>query len=102
MVLATGYCLKDLRDDNSDIHNQIRMARELNLPFFTIIDRRLSKNEIEEIRKFFSKDNVVKELIIDIGSENSAKIVASEIRHMMECMYPLEDKTIRIVTQDSD
>lgn len=101
VVLATRNYLKDLRNDDSEILTQVSMARELNMPFFVIIDRRLPQSETEEIRKYFSKDNVAKELIVDIGSKNSAIIVASEIRHMMECMYPCGDRTINIVTQDS-
>lgn len=101
IVLATRNYLKDLRNDDREILTQVSMARELNMPFFVIIDRRVSQNDTEEIRKYFSKDNVVKELVVDIGSENSAMIVASEIRHMMECMYPCENRTIDIVTQDS-
>lgn len=101
IVLATRNYLKDLRNDDREILTQISVARELNMPFFVIIDRRMSQNDTEEIRKYFSKDNVVKELVVDIGSENSAMIVASEIRHMMECMYPCEDKAINIVKQDS-
>jgi len=101
IALATKHYLNDLRNNDGDIQTQVSIARELNLPFFIIIDRRLSQSEIEDIRKYFSKDKVVKELLVDIGSENSAKIVSSEIRNMMKCMYPCEEQTIRIVTQDS-
>ncbi len=101
-ALATKNYLNDLRNNDGDIQIQVSIARELNLPFFIIIDRRLSQSEIDEIRKYFSKDKVVKELMVDIGSENSAKIVSSEIRQMMKCMYPCEGQTIEIVTQDSD
>lgn len=102
IVLATKRYLKELKNDDGDILTQVGMARELNMPFFIIIDRRLSQDETYEIRKYFSNDNIIKELIVDIGSENSAGIVASEIRHMMECMYPCEDRKINLVTQDSD
>lgn len=100
IVLGTKNYLKELRIEDSDILIQIKIARELKKPFFIIKDSRLTNDETEEIGKYFSKDNVVKEITVDIGSKLSVMIIASEIRNLMTCMYPGEDKTIDIVTPD--
>lgn len=102
MVLSTKNYLNSLRNYDGDILTQINIARELNKPFFIIIDSRMSQGEIEETRKYFSKDNVIKEVIVDIGSNNSAMIVASEIRQIMRCMYLCGDKTISIASLCDD
>lgn len=102
IILSTKNYLNSLRNNDDDILTQISIARELNKPFFIIQDRRLSQDDTEEIRKYFSKDNVIKEVTVDIGNNNSTRIVASEIRQAMRCMHPCGDKTIGIVTQDSD
>ena len=100
IVLATRGYLKDLKSEDKDIMTQIDMAREMNKPFYIIKDRRLSQKETEEIDKYFSGDRIIKETKADIGSESSARNVASEIKQMMICMFP-ENKGIRLVTQDT-
>lgn len=102
IVLSTKNYLRDLRNDDSDISVQINIARELNKQFFIIKDRRLSQDDIEEIRKYFSNDNIIKEITVDIGNNNSAKIIASEIRDTMACMYPCENGIIGLVTPYQD
>lgn len=99
IVLATKNYLNGIRNADSELLIQATIARELKLPFFIIIDRRLTQDEIENIRKYFSKDNVIKEIIVDIGSKSSAFIVASEINQLMKCMYPCINEPIDIVTQ---
>ena len=101
IVLATKNYLKDVRNNDSEIMTQVTIAREMNMPFFIIIDNRLSQNEINDIRKYFLKDKVIKEISVDIGSKSSAFVVAKEINQVMKCMYPCMNEPIDIVTQDS-
>ena len=46
----------------------------------------------------FSKDNVINNIKVDMGSRISTKIIESEIRKMMKLIRPCEDN-IRIETQ---
>lgn len=102
IVLATTHYLKSIRDGDNNILTQITIARELNKPIFIIIDRRMSQDDTEEIRKYFAKDNVIKEIKVDIGDKKSAMIVASEIKHALACMFPSEDKEINVMAHDAD
>jgi len=100
-VLSTKNYARELRNKDSDVSTQVRIARELNIPFVIIKDRRLSNDEVEEINKYFSKDNIIKELIIDMSKENSVLIITSEIRKIMSLTHPCADQKISIITQDS-
>lgn len=97
IVLGTKGYLKSLRCNDKDIMNQVNIARELKKPFVIINDRRLSKNDTDDIRKYFSNDNVVKEITVDIGSKESSRILASEIRQAMDCLYPGRDGMIDLI-----
>ena len=97
IVLGTKGYLKSLRRNDKDIMDQVNIARELKKPFVIINDRRLSKNDTEDIRKYFSNDNVVKEIIVDIGSKESSQILASEIRQTIDCLYPGRDRMIDLI-----
>ncbi len=92
VVLSTKNYLKCIRNADRDIMSQIDIARELNKPFFIIKDRRLSQEETEEIDKYFSKDNIIHRITVDMGSNMFAEIVASEIRKMVKLTYPHVDK----------
>ena len=100
VVLATKCYLKSLKDDDRYITTQIGIARDLKKPFFIIKDSKLSKGEEDEIDQYFSKDNIIKETRTDVGSKNSARNIASEIKQMISCMCPCADEEIRLVTQD--
>lgn len=100
-VLATNNYLKYMKDENSDVSIQIKIAREMKLPLYLIIDRRLKEDQMMYIRNYFSNDNIVKETIIDIGNKNSVKIVALEMKNLVRCMEP-EYKDIRLVTPYSE
>ena len=97
MVLGTKNYLQSLRNNDKDIMSQVKIARKLKKPFIIINDRRLSKNDVDEIRKYFSNDNVVKEITVDIGSNESSQIIASEIREAMDCLYPGRDRMIDLI-----
>jgi len=100
IVLSTKNYLSTLRDADCDILNQISIARELNKPFFIIKDSRLSQEEIEEIEKYFSKDNVIQEIMVNMGDKkNSTMIIASHIRHAMRCILPCSTEKMEIITQ---
>ncbi len=97
MVLGTKNYLQSLRNNDKDIMKQVKIARKLKKPFVIINDRRLSKDDTDEIRKYFSNDNVVREITVDIGSKESLQILASEIRGSMDCLYPGRDRPINLI-----
>jgi hypothetical protein len=97
IILGTKGYLKSLRRNDKDITNQVNIARELKKPFVIIKDRRLSKNDLDDINKYFSNDNVIKEITVDIGSKESSQILASEIRQVMDCLYPGRDRMIDLI-----
>jgi len=100
VVLATKCYLKSLKDEDKYITTQIGIARDLNKPFFIIKDSKLSKGEEDEINQYFSKDNIIKETRVDVGSKNSVMNIASELKQMMSCLC-YTDKEIRLVTQET-
>ncbi len=79
--------------NQSDILIQIEAARELSKPFFVIIDRRLSQDELDEIRKYFSKDNVIKRI--------SSRYGKRELYQNCGFRNKTSDVYVDIITQDS-
>lgn len=101
IVLSTKSYLESLKRSDKDIMDQIDMARELKKPFFIIEDTRMSQPDIEETRRYFSRDNVVGKLSVNLDTKNSSEIVANKIRDISRMLCP-ESKPIRLVTCTSD
>ena len=97
IVLSTKNYLNSLRDSDSDVVTQIGIARELNKPFFIFEDSRMSKEDMEETRKYFSKDNVIERVTLDVGSKNFPKLAAETIKHAASMLCP-RNKQVNIVT----
>jgi hypothetical protein len=99
VVWSTKNYLKSLKEYDEDIMSQINIARELKKPFLIIEDSRMLQPDLEETRKYFSNDNVVDRLTIDMSNENFAKLTAKKIRDVVR-MYCPEEKSIGLVTAD--
>lgn len=99
IVLASRGYLRALKNLDGDITTQINIARKLKKPFFIVIDSRLSNNEIEEIDKYFSGDNIIKRITVNISDKNSAKDLALEIKKISKELSG--EDSLRIITSTS-
>lgn len=101
IVLSTKNYLESLKKFDEDIMTQISIARELKKPFFIVEDSRMLQPDIEETMKYFSQDNVVGKIRVNMGNENSAELVANKIRDISRMFCP-ESNIINVVTCYSD
>lgn len=97
IVLATKSYLKELRELDEEILLSINAAVELKKPFFIVIDIRLTKEEKEEIDRYFRGNNIIKRIETDIKSKRSIEIIAREIKRLSWEMTG-KDKDVRIIT----
>ena len=100
IVMVTRNYLDALRNLDGDILTQIDIARKFQKPFFIIIDKRLSNEEAKEIEEYFSKDNIIKRMTIDIFDTTSKRNIALEIKRLVRELSG-KDEEIRITTQYS-
>ena len=100
IVVATKNYIEAIRCIDINIITQINIARELKKPFFIIIDNKLSKVEKEFIRKYFSKDNIIERMDVDIRSRKGTRDIAREIKKLTWEITGNND--VRIITQDDD
>jgi hypothetical protein len=101
IVLSTRGYLESLRKSDNDIMTQISIARELKKPFFIIEDSRMLQPDIEETRKYFSNDNVIGKISVNLDNKNSTKLVANKIRDISRMFCP-ESNIVNMVTGYSD
>lgn len=101
IVLSTKGYLESLKKSDKNIMTQIGIARELKKPFLIVEDSRMLQPDIEETRRYFSKDNVVERVSVNLGDENSVALVAKKIRDVARMFCP-EDMSINVVTGYSD
>ena len=100
IVIASRNYIDAIKSFDGDIMTQIGIARELKKPFFMIVDNKLSKEEKRYIGEYFSKDNIVKRMEVDIGSRKATRDVAIEIKRLT--WEVTGDDNVQIITQDSD
>ena len=100
IVIASRNYIDAIKSFDGDIMAQIGIARELKKPFFMIVDNKLSKEEKRYIGEYFSKDNIVKRMEVDIGSRKATRDVAIEIKRLT--WEVTGDDNVQIITQDSD
>jgi hypothetical protein len=101
IVLSTKNYLQSLRKSDEDIMTQIGIARELKKPFLIIEDSRMLQPDIEETRRYFSKDNVIDRISVNLSDKNSEVLVANKIREVTRMFSP-ESKSVNIITCGSD
>jgi hypothetical protein len=88
IVLSTSNYLDSLRKSDKDIMDQIDIARELKKPFLIIEDGRMSQQDKEETRRYFSKDNVIDKITVNLGDKKSWELVAKKIRDVTSMFRP--------------
>jgi hypothetical protein len=91
IVLGTRYYIISLKEADESISTQIDIARKLKKPFFMIIDRNLSKEDRKYLDEYFSKDNIISRMEVDIGNRASVVYIAEEIKKLMRELRITED-----------
>ena len=67
--MATSGYLEDLKDRNSDVYLQAKLAKIEKKPIFILyVKNKISAEEKIEIERFFSSYNVIKEIEVDFKS----------------------------------
>ena len=103
IVLGTRNYVEALKKTDDSITTQISIARKLKKPFFTVIDRNLSKEDRQYLDTYFSKDNIVSRMEVDINNIASIAYVAKEIKTLMRELSTMEDDDkITLVTPYDD
>lgn len=103
IVLGTRNYVEALKDTDDSIITQIHIAREFKKPFFVIIDRNLSKEDRQYLDEYFSKDNIISRMEVDMNNRESTKYIAKEIKTLMRELRTMEDDdSITIVTPYSE
>ena len=100
VVVATKNYIGAIRHLDRNITAQINIAREFKKPFFMIVDSKLSKEEKKYIGEYFSKDNIIKKMEVDIKNKKTARYIAREIKRLT--WEITGDSNVRIITEDSD
>lgn len=83
MVLGTRNYVDALKGNDENIMIQIDVARAMNKPFLIVIDRNLSKENRQYLEEYFSKDNIMSKIDIDMGNKRSAIYMSKEIKRLM-------------------
>lgn len=83
IILGTRQYVTSLKEANEDIVIQIDIGRKFKKPFFMIIDRNMSKEDRKYLDEYFSKDNIIGRIEVDIGNRASAAYVAKEIKALV-------------------
>ena len=103
IVLGTRKYVVALKENGEDIATQVNIARELKKPFFVVIDRNLSKEDRQYLDEYFSKDNIISRMEVDINNRAFTAYVAKEIKILMRELRTMEDDdSVTIVTQYDD
>lgn len=104
IVLATRNYVKSLKKDEENLTIQIETAREFKKPFFIVIDRNMTKDDRQYLDEYFSKDNIISRMEVDIGNRMSTTYIAKHIKELVNELRTTEeeDKEIRIATPYSD
>lgn|SRR3990167_2909986 len=99
ITLGTRNYVASLKEADESIAIQIDTARKFEKPFFMIIDRKLSKEDRQYLDEYFSKDNIISRMEVDMGNRASAKYIAKEIKVLMRELGTTEDyKGVTIAT----
>ena len=100
IVIASRNYIEALRSLDENITTHINIARKFKKPFFIVVDSKLSKAEKQYIGEYFSKDNIIKRMEVNIGSRKGTSDMAREIKRLSWEMTG--DANVRIITHCSD
>ncbi len=102
IALGTRNYVKSLKANEESLRMQIDTARKFKKPFFVVIDRNLSKDDRQYIDEYFSKDNIISRMEVDIGNKASVAYIAKEIKMLIGELKNKEDFGVTIVTPYGD
>lgn len=103
IVLGTRNYVVALKENGENIATQVNIARELKKPFFVVIDRNLSKEDRQYLDTYFSKDNIISRMEVDINNRAFTAYVAKEIKTLMQELRTMkDDDNITVVTSYGD
>lgn len=91
IVFGTRNYVTSLKEIDESITFQIDTARKFKKPFFMIIDRNLSKEDRKYLDEYFSKDNIISRMEVDIGNKSSTLYIANEIKTLVRELRVAED-----------
>jgi len=76
LALGTTAYLEELRNDQSDLAQQVNMAKALKKGVILIVDSGLSPEQKDELRTFFRDFDTVKEVMLDQSHNDWGKLEA--------------------------
>lgn len=102
IILGTRHYVRSLKKTDESIVFQIDTARKFKKPFFIIIDRNLSKEDRKYLDEYFSKDNIINTMEVDIGNSASSIYIANEIKKLVRELRVEDDKGVILTTPYDD
>ncbi len=103
IVLGTRNYVTSLKEVDESIAIQIDTARKFKKPFFMIIDRNMSKEDMQYLDEYFSKDNIISRMEVDMGNVMSTTYIAKQIKALVrELRTPDDYKGVTIATPYDD
>jgi len=76
LALGTADYLEELRNDQSDQAQQVKMAKALKKRVIVLVDSNLSLEQEDELRTFFRDFDTVIEVMVDPSHRNWGKLKA--------------------------
>jgi len=92
LTLGTASYLEELRNDQSDPAQQIKMAKALRKRVILLFDYDLSPGQKDELRTFFHDFDTVREVTVDSRHRNWGKFTAA----LVEMGFNLKEKIISL------
>jgi len=83
-VMGTKAYLQELRDSNSDVSVQVKMAKEYNKPVIIWMTNKLSADDRVDLERFFTGYNVIKVLELNTDDKDSGQAVIKETNRLSE------------------
>ena len=103
IVLGTRHYVTSLKNADESIAIQIDTARKFKKPFFIIIDRNLPKEDRQYLEEYFSKDNIISKMKVDMGNRASTIYIAKQIKTLVKELRTTGDYTgVNIATPYDD
>lgn len=91
VVLGIKNYIDDLKGNDENIMISIDVARAMNKPFLMVIDRNLSKEDRQYLEEYFSKDNIMSKIDMDMTNTMSIICMAQEIKRLVPELKMKED-----------
>lgn len=99
IVIVNREYLDSINNRDRNILTHIEVARRLKKPFFVVIDSRLKCSEIMQANIYFSNDNVVKKIMVDMGNVGFMIPLSLEIVKVIKELQPDDNDDVKIITE---